>query len=152
MDVRIFRDQADYALRICLKSGIVNHTHYCDCVIRRIAETVSRSLSEESYVHPGLQILRGHDAKNGTTYTETLRTYILSMCDSMKTIQTLYIHRNTLKYRLRIIEQITGLDLHDRDTLTVLFLNFNILDQGDSFRNAGAENATPILEAERSSV
>ena len=36
--------------------------------------------------------------------------------------QTLFVHPNTLRYRLAQIEQITGLSLHKTDEQTMLYL------------------------------
>jgi DNA-binding PucR family transcriptional regulator len=42
--------------------------------------------------------------------TETLRTYLDSDLDVSRTAQALYIHPNTVRYRMRRISDLTGLD------------------------------------------
>jgi DNA-binding PucR family transcriptional regulator len=41
---------------------------------------------------------------------ETLRTYLDSDLDVSRTAEALYVHPNTVRYRLRRISELTGLD------------------------------------------
>ena len=43
---------------------------------------------------------------------ETLRTYLDSDLDVARTAETLYVHPNTVRYRLRRVSDLTGLDTH----------------------------------------
>ncbi|CAH0526913.1 sugar diacid recognition domain-containing protein [Vibrio hippocampi] len=53
---------------------------------------------------------------------KTLRCYFEQNCDLAHTCQKLHIHRNTLRYRLEKIEQITSLSINNLDDKIQLYL------------------------------
>lgn len=53
------------------------------------------------------------DTESCTDLIHTLRLYIENGASIKKTAQSLFIHENTLRYRLKKIESITGLDLRN---------------------------------------
>jgi sugar diacid utilization regulator len=58
-----------------------------------------------------------HDRKNGTSLMDTLRTYLDRNCNQRDTAAAMFVHQKTVKYRLEVIEKLTGLTLsehHDR--------------------------------------
>jgi carbohydrate diacid regulator len=54
--------------------------------------------------------------------TKTLQVYLQHFGDQQRCADALYIHRNTLRYRLEKITQITGIDLNSLDGLLQLYL------------------------------
>ena len=54
---------------------------------------------------------------------ETLAAYVASGCNQTECARTLHVHINTLKYRLKRICEITGLDFKDQDDLFYLRLS-----------------------------
>lgn len=64
------------------------------------------------------ELLHTYDETHHTQYCLTLFTYLLNERNAVKTAQTLYLHRNTLKYRL---EKIDGLIPVDLDNPSVRF-------------------------------
>ncbi|MFQ6370459.1 sugar diacid recognition domain-containing protein [Shewanella sp. YIC-542] len=54
--------------------------------------------------------------------TKTLRVYLQHFGDQQRCADALYIHRNTLRYRLEKITQITGIELNSLDGLLQLYL------------------------------
>ena len=85
--------------------------------------------------HPALDLLRTADARDGTAYYATLRAYLRRERNMAETARALSLHVNTMKYRLRRILEITGLDLNDADTRTLLLLSFR-LEEEDGEKNA----------------
>ena len=53
---------------------------------------------------------------NNKQLLDTLRTYFAFSGNMMRTAEALFIHRNTLSYRLERIEALTGKKLSDPDT------------------------------------
>lgn len=53
---------------------------------------------------------------------KTLRGYFAQNCDLAQTCEKLHIHRNTLRYRLDKIEQITSLNINNLEERTQLYL------------------------------
>ena len=58
--------------------------------------------------------LEEYDQLNDANLTETLSVYLENNCNSQMTAAALYIHRNTLRYRLERISTIIQEDLDDR--------------------------------------
>lgn len=57
------------------------------------------------------------------TLTKTLTHYFLANCDPVHTAEQLFIHPNTLRYRLAKIEQLTGLSFNRIDEKCMLYLS-----------------------------
>lgn len=60
-----------------------------------------------------LGTLRDYDRNRGGQLVETLAAYFASGRSLSATAQRLRTHRNTVLYRLRRVEEVTHLDLHD---------------------------------------
>jgi DNA-binding PucR family transcriptional regulator len=59
----------------------------------------------------------------------TLRTLVRCRCDRSLASAALNVHRNTLAYRLRRIEEITGLDLDNPRDLACAYLAVGMDDE-----------------------
>lgn len=79
-------------------------------------------------VHPALLTLREHDKSTGAELYETLRAYLENERSLVKTAAALFIHRNTLLYRLEKLHQLVELDLDDADLRLYLTLSFRLLE------------------------
>ncbi len=78
------------------------------------------------YCHPALSMLNQYDQENSSQLYQTLFVYIEKGCNIKLTSQCLYIHRNSLVYRLNRITEICRVDLSDINTLFLLRLSFLI--------------------------
>lgn len=85
-------------------------------------------VSQRNYLSPAITFLQKYDEDNQTDYLETLRVYIKSLENSAKTAAALHIHRNSLLYRLKKIEELTGCSLEDFETVMHLSVSFYMLD------------------------
>jgi sugar diacid utilization regulator len=63
-----------------------------------------------------LDPLLRHDARRGSDYVQTLAVYLECGGSHEQVAQALIVHRSTIKYRLRRIQEISGYDLADHDT------------------------------------
>lgn len=66
--------------------------------------------------------LEEHDAENGDTLMNTLQVYLEEQRSTGRASERLYIHPNTLRYRLAKIEEILGIELDDTEKLVDVFL------------------------------
>lgn len=64
-----------------------------------------------------LSTLEDYDAQHGSELIHTLQVLIENRGIQTKTANDLFLHRNTLLYRMRKIESLTGLDLSDSGDL-----------------------------------
>lgn len=80
----------------------------------------------QQYCHPALQILRDYDKANNTELYVTLRTYLECGKNQRATAEALFIHRNSLIYRINRIKQLTGLELDNINVTYSLIDSFRI--------------------------
>lgn len=80
------------------------------------------------YCHPEILKLLNYDIENNTAYYETLQAFLLNRQNLNDTANQLFIHRNTIKYRLRKINQIVEIDLTRGETVFQLAYSFKILN------------------------
>ena len=77
-----------------------------------------------SLYHPAFDLIHEYDRKNETQYFETLKVYLLNEMSYQKTAEKLFIHKNTVIYRIRRIEELFRLNLKDCRVITALYLSF----------------------------
>lgn len=70
-----------------------------------------------NFVANTLGVLEEYDQHNGTNLMMTLQELVNHMGVHTQTARALYLHRNTLLYRIRRIEMLTGLDLNKSQDL-----------------------------------
>lgn len=80
---------------------------------------------KEFYYHT-LGDLQQYDMENGTDLMDTLESYAANEYDIQKTSQVLYLHRNTLRYRIKKIEEILNLKLDPISVKTNISTAFKI--------------------------
>lgn len=66
-----------------------------------------------SYCNDKLRTLEEYDHANGTFLQDTLLAYYMNGFSVGKTAEALYIHRNSLQYRINKIEELLGMELDD---------------------------------------
>lgn len=76
--------------------------------------------------HPALDALIQYDRKKGSELYQTLRIFTKCGFNKAKTSAELFLHRNTVNYRISQIEQICGLDLSNTEELFALQFSFLI--------------------------
>jgi len=57
--------------------------------------------------------LEAHDREHGGDLVRTLRTFFSANANASEAADRLYLHRNSLTYRLSRIQELTALDLKD---------------------------------------
>lgn len=63
--------------------------------------------------HPDIKALYEEDSLHGTDRLQTLSAYLKNNCSLINTAKELFIHRNTLVYRINKITQILHYDIND---------------------------------------
>ena len=76
-------------------------------------KSVLRKNLRTDITHTALSVLSEYDAKKGTDYYNTLGTYLFMNCDQTRTAEYLHVHRNSLIYRIKRIEELLEIDLED---------------------------------------
>ncbi|MFJ9558650.1 helix-turn-helix domain-containing protein [Streptomyces fuscichromogenes] len=73
-----------------------------------------------------LEAMREHDERNGTEYTRTVYAYLRCLGDSTRASAEMYVHPNTLRYRIRRAGELFGIDLQDPDEALLLWLRLRL--------------------------
>lgn len=68
------------------------------------------------------------DKENGTSYTLNLYNYIKNNFDMQKTSNFMNVHYNTMKYRLKKIQDILQIDLNNSTTVFHINMSLRILE------------------------
>jgi len=83
-------------------------THYEDLGLFRIVSMAESPAGLERFCLDAIGPLLAYDRENGTKLAVTLRTFLEQNQNSAKTAKLLYIHYNTLRYRLDRAKEILG--------------------------------------------
>ena len=67
----------------------------------------------ERIVEEQVGILIAYDQENDSEFLTTLDVYLQENCNITKTTERLYVHRNTVKYRIKRIQELLKKDIHD---------------------------------------
>ncbi len=116
-------EQARLALEYGIEHGGSNciysfFDNFSEIILRHGCDNVYA----ESLVVPELRRLIDFDRENSSDYYQSLCCYLFERCDMTKAAAKLYVHRNSLMYRLKKCEEIMQADLSDRSTYERLLL------------------------------
>jgi len=122
-----YYNQAHSALLLGQKLKSSSSTcKYCDYQIFDLFTETKNPQNLGKFCHPALGILRRTDLENHSELYKTLCVYIEHSCSIKLTSEALFIHRNSLVYRLNRIIELCHLNLADANTLFLLRLSFLI--------------------------
>lgn len=96
-------------------------TFFEDLGAVRLLANVSWELMDD-YYKEYLNALVEYDEKNGASLLDTLQVYFQQNADLNQTAEKLFMHSNTLRYRLKKIEEILDTDLQRLDNRLNLYL------------------------------
>lgn len=82
----------------------------------------------QEYAAQLLSPILQYDREKNDILLQTLRNYLLCNCNNQKTADSLFIHLNTLKYRLQKIQDICEVDLGDPEERLNLQLALKVLE------------------------
>ena len=120
------------------ETGSVNRCvdHVYDYLLHALAEENSIASGME---HPALELLRKYDRQHQTELYRTLYVFLCMERNVVASAKALFIHRNSMLYRLQRIEQLLGLDLDDVELRMYLMLSYQIEAARD-----GGSGAFPV--------
>jgi sugar diacid utilization regulator len=108
-----------------IKLGLLNNPgnsiyRYTDYILEDFFDHCVESETgiTSSALFGALETLECYDSKrNDSMLMDTLINYLDSGCNQNQAAQQLYIHRSTMLYRLKRIEEVAHIDLNDSDTI-----------------------------------
>lgn len=127
LDFRRYFYQAVASIKQAQSFGQTNKVFkYKDFSFYDLLYNYSGRIPLHNYCHPALKILRDYDKGNNTELYITLETFLNSSLNIKTTSETLFLHRNTVNYRLSKIIELTNLDLDNNETVFSLIDSLRI--------------------------
>lgn len=91
-----------------------------------LMELTERGTSSVDLPAGPVQRIIEHDAEHATTYAQSLLAYLDAFGEAIPAAARLAVHENTLRYRIRRIQELFDLDLDDPDTRLVAWLQLRL--------------------------
>lgn len=127
-DIKGFRS-AGIQAALALLSGSQEPGSVNRCVDHAYTYFLNKLAADESFaelLHPDLARLKKYDEKHNTNYYDTLYQFLMLERNVVATAKSLYIHRNSMIYRLQRISQLLNLDLDNPNVRLYLLLSYQI--------------------------
>jgi DNA-binding PucR family transcriptional regulator len=122
------REEADRVLQVL--AGTRSHDGCAEVGEVGLAVTMLRLADLESARRAGrrsvLDDIDDYDAAHAASYGQTLRVYLASFGDPTEASKALGVHTNTLRYRLRRLHELFGLDVADADVRFALMVDIRL--------------------------
>ncbi|MEE0692690.1 MAG: helix-turn-helix domain-containing protein, partial [Lachnospiraceae bacterium] len=106
-----------------------------ECIIRyeqlgfyRILLELKKNSSIVDYCYKNIEVLIDYDQKHSANLLKTLKSYFINNNNLTKTASDLYIHKNTLSYRLSLIKTLLGTDFSNSLEQMELFISVLLYD------------------------
>lgn len=129
-----FQDLGNYAVQTAQalklgmqRSGGLRLFLYKDYTLHHMFSLCGEKMDLRTACHRCLLALRDDDVHFHTDQLHTLYAFLRHDRNLVQTAKALNIHRNTLVYRLKKIQEVTALDLADADIRFHLLLSFEIM-------------------------
>jgi DNA-binding PucR family transcriptional regulator len=113
-------------------SGII--FKYNDYKFYSLIDSIANNNSEFSneYCHSSVLKLLEYDSNNHTDYYKILKVYLQNNQNTNLTSEKLFIHRNTLNYKLNKIKDILGVDLKDSEDIFKIYYSIKLIEYTES--------------------
>ncbi|WP_200411014.1 PucR family transcriptional regulator [Virgibacillus salexigens] len=99
---------------------------YEDLGVYQFIEQLAETRKADQYQNPFMEKLRAYDQQHGTSLLASLEVYL--QCDSnvYNAAKRLFIHPNTMNYRLKRMGEVSGIDLKDPNQKANIYLDLII--------------------------
>lgn len=142
------RTEADEVLRVLAATHPLDVADLDDVrlpvLLLRMKEAVE---DPRLLIGPQLRDLVTYDHEHGTAYLQTLSAYLDAFGDVTAAADRIHVHKNSLRYRIRRMRELFGLDLDDSDARLSVTLQLRFLDAPTAQRATPPPSATPRVSA-----
>lgn len=121
----VYLDQAKSALSYAPDGDLICLCldYSWNCLLEHLKETTSSM----QLIHPAIGILSAYDKENDTELARTLFYYLRCERNTTLAAEELYIHRNTLQYRIHRINSLIHVNLDNADVRSHLMVSYLLL-------------------------
>ena len=109
-----------------LKDSEPNLFLYKDNYMNHLSSVFRQKESPATFCNTKLKVLLEHDKKNNTSYAKTLYAYLTNERNIAATAKALFMHRNTLVYRLKKINDLVDIDYDDFGERQHIILSYEL--------------------------
>ena len=132
----VYFRQAKAALA-CLADRPRNHgeplfVRFSNCFTESLVRTLRGAGLADDFIDGRVSVLVERDLSNGTDYVRTLEMYLKCERRLNETASRLFVHRNTLLYRIGRINDMLGCDLANPETRTRLLFSIAALREREA--------------------
>lgn len=119
-----------------LSVSLLNHskdpiTHFNDLGIYRILFDYKNREELYQFYRETVGVIIEYDRQNQTEYLNTIRTYISQNCSTNNTAKKLFVHYNTIRYRINKIQKLFGMDLDNEEDRINIHVGIKVADSLD---------------------
>lgn len=115
--------QAKKVVNLSERMGWMNiFVRYRELGVYQLLLSIDNKETIKRYYSDMLGKLEEHDQNNGSDYLEFLNVYLNSNCNINDTADKLFIHRNTVVYKIKKINELLDCDLSEIDVRVQLYL------------------------------
>lgn len=126
--LQLLYNEADMVLRILTQMhSDTNHLFYDELGVYKLFFEIPEEI-RKSFCNEHLGLLIQEDQASNSNLIETLRCYLRNNCSAVAASKQLFIHKNTLFYRINRIKSILNVDLNDPFVRNSLFNALLIYD------------------------
>ena len=101
---------------------------YADYFIYHVGEIISNENNIQDFCHPAVLAIRDYDEKHGTNFIETLRLHLKYINQPGTVAQKLFIHKNTVFYRINKLKEQFDINLDDGDECLKIAMTLKFLE------------------------
>lgn len=129
-DISLLKEYYKQALR-ALELGVsLDHSPqlfiYDSYYLRHLSHIFSQKESLQTFCHPIIQKLLDYDTLHESNLAKTLYTYLIYERNLAAAAKSLFIHRNTLVYRMKKIDQMVSIDYNNPAERQYMILSYEL--------------------------
>lgn len=122
---------------------------YLDTVLDRLDDALA---GDGDDVRGPVARLVAYDAESGASLTASLRAYLDHLGDVTSAARAVRVHPNTFRYRLRRIQEVSGINLDDARARLAVLVQLTSLREKTARRSAAHDHVTNVGSDSLSSV
>lgn len=123
----VFYEQGKAAYRLGVNRENKKTHYYNDFFEEHFIKTINNRLDSKIFIYPGIYKLIAYDNEHQTNYAKTLEIYLDCYKNINEVSSLMHIHRNTLNYRLKKIEELLEISLDDNKLCRHIHISMQIL-------------------------
>lgn len=128
-DLPNMRREIDDILRVTTVNSNLPAVAKLDDVHARVllAHVADELMREPMLKHPGIEAMIAYDLENKTNYADSVTAWLDAVGDIALAAESLFIHANTLRYRLRKVKDLFNITLDNPDDRLAVWMQLRLV-------------------------